>query len=180
MNSPVNITLEAADSITVIIGLGANLPSGIGSPFETLKQAIEILKSEHSLLACSSFYQAEAVDCPPGSADFINAVIALRLDIDYSPGELLDFLKDLERKFGREDSAFPNTPRPLDLDILCFGRLVESSSRLTIPHPRASQRRFVMEPLAEIAPDLILPGETVSARKLLETLPLTPAVSRLP
>lgn len=179
MSSPVDITLEATGSITAIIGLGANMPSNFGSPLETLSEAMKRLKAKYSEIACSSFYQTEAVDCAPGTADFINVVVALKLNLQSSASELLLYLQELEKNFGRVDSDSENAPRPLDLDILWFGNQQVSAPGLTIPHPRATRRRFVMEPLAEIAPNLIVTGESKTALALLESLPLLPAVSRL-
>ena len=80
-------------------------------------------------------------------------------------------VQKLEKKLGRVRSRGINEPRPIDIDLLFFGKKSISSDYLTIPHPRALKRRFVLEPLAEIAPDLILPGQKFSVLELLSRLP---------
>ncbi len=180
MNSPRNITLESEDSISAIIALGANIPSKIGAPIETLKFARESL-SELCVgePVASSDYQTEALGCIPGSPDFINAVVVIPISVETDPTELLQRLQHLERHCGRDFQQPANSPRPLDLDILCFGELILSRPQLVIPHPRAHERRFVLEPLAEIAPELVLPGQAVSVSKLLDAMPSSPRVRKL-
>ena len=84
--------------------------------------------------------------------------------------ELLTRLQVLEKEFGRAPKVVLNEARPLDLDLIAFGDEVRHSPALILPHPRAHLRRFVLAPLAEIAPDLILPGQKKSVRELLQTL----------
>lgn len=180
MNSPNNITLESGDLRTAIIGMGANEPSNLGTPIENLKAATVLLEDlgvKPPLV--SSFYQTEAIDCAPGTPDFINAVMAIELPKSLAPDVFLEQLQTLEKHFGRRKQAVINGPRPLDLDLLYFGLLKTKSPHLEIPHPRVTERRFVIEPLAEIAPDLVLPGESVSAQELLQGLPKEPRVIRL-
>jgi 2-amino-4-hydroxy-6-hydroxymethyldihydropteridine diphosphokinase len=83
-------------------------------------------------------------------------------------------LQALEKEFGREPKKVLNEARPLDLDLIAFGNHTCVTPRLTLPHPRATQRRFVLEPLAEIAPDLVLPGQTRTVKELLAELPPLP------
>lgn len=87
-----------------------------------------------------------------------------------TPDSLLKKLQDLEKEFGRAPKKVFNEPRPLDLDLIAFGSEVRSTSELTLPHPRAHLRRFVLEPLAEIAPDLVLPGQGRPVAALLQDL----------
>ncbi|MCI0744899.1 MAG: 2-amino-4-hydroxy-6-hydroxymethyldihydropteridine diphosphokinase, partial [Verrucomicrobia subdivision 3 bacterium] len=115
----------------------------------------------------SSVYETEPVDCPPGSARFLNAVVGLVPRPDETPETLLARLQALEREFGRQPKIVPNEPRPLDLDLITFGREVRDTPTLVLPHPRAHLRRFVLEPLAEIAPGLILPGQNDTVAGLL-------------
>lgn len=180
MSSLNNITLESSDLRTAIVGLGANQTSGSGAPLENLRAAMDLLSklgTEQGLN--SSFYHTEAVDCAPGTPDFVNAVMAIRLSPSISPQCFLKQLQSIEERFGRERPAMVNGPRPLDLDILYFGLEKIKTQNLEIPHPRATSRRFVIEPLAEIAPDLVLPGESVSVLALLQALPRSPEVRKI-
>ncbi len=180
MNSQNNITLESKDSITALISLGANLPSRFGTPVQTLSAAItRIAGFGNGKLFASSFYQTEAVDCQPETPDFINAVVAVPLPKSITASELLDFLQELEKEFGRSHDVVKNSPRNLDLDVLYFGNQLFTSHRMEIPRPRAAQRRFVIEPLTEIAPNVMLPGQSVSVQALLENLPICPKVTKL-
>lgn len=119
----------------------------------------------------SSLWQTTPVDCPPGSPPFLNAVVAL-LPLDgETPESLLAKLQGLEKEFGRVPKAILNEARSLDLDLIAFGREIRKTPRLTLPHPRAHQRRFVLQPLCEIAPDWFLPDQATSVAGLLGGLP---------
>jgi 2-amino-4-hydroxy-6-hydroxymethyldihydropteridine diphosphokinase len=138
--------------IRAYIALGSNL----GSPVATVEDAIDAMAAlRGSLLrAMSSLYRTAPVGLR-NQADFINAVVAV--DTRLSPPELLEALFVLEAKFGRERSV-RNAPRTLDLDLLLHGDTVLDEPALTLPHPRMHERAFVLAPLAEIAPDLVIPG----------------------
>ncbi|MGB4466829.1 MAG: 2-amino-4-hydroxy-6-hydroxymethyldihydropteridine diphosphokinase [Azovibrio sp.] len=138
--------------VVAYIALGANL----GSPRETVRQAMTGLDHlpETRLLKSSSLYQSAPLgllDQP----DFINAVAAVETTLPAVA--LLQALLDAEQRQGRVRSI-ANAPRTLDLDLLLYGDLVLDTPALTLPHPRLHLRAFVLEPLAEIAPDLTLPG----------------------
>ncbi len=107
---------------------------------------------------CSSLWRTSPVDCPPEADDFINAVVAFEVVSDVTPDTLLDALKNIEREFGRELNPVRNTPRELDLDLLLFDSVTREDTCLTLPHPRAATRRFVLAPAAEIIPQLVWPG----------------------
>jgi 2-amino-4-hydroxy-6-hydroxymethyldihydropteridine diphosphokinase len=134
---------------TAYIGMGANLPSWAGPPDATLAAAATRLESLGHVTARSSLYSTE----PVGYADqprFMNAVVVLETDLDRY--DLLTGLLRIEQEFGRERSTgFRNGPRTLDLDILVFGDERINEPGLEIPHPRMTERDFVMIPLAEIA-----------------------------
>lgn len=110
---------------------------------------------------------------------FINAAVAFEAEADETPESLLQKLQALEKEFGRQPKQVPNEPRPLDLDLIAFGTEVRATPTLTLPHPRAHLRRFVLAPLAEVAPDFVLPGQRKTIRQLLESLPPDPSLRRL-
>lgn len=119
----------------------------------------------------SSIWQTTPVDCPPGSPPFLNAVVSFFPRKGETPESLLAKMQELEKVFGRQPKKVLNEPRPLDLDLIAFGTETRNSLQLTLPHPRAHLRRFVLQPLSEIAPDLILPGQTQTVAELLAGLP---------
>jgi 2-amino-4-hydroxy-6-hydroxymethyldihydropteridine diphosphokinase len=153
--------------LRVLLALGSNLDDSTA----LIEHAMERLQkfSAHPLHR-SSLWQTTPVDCPLGSPPFINAAVAFEPEADETPESLLAKLQALEKEFGRRPKEILNEPRPLDLDLVAFGSEVRSTPQLTLPHPRAHLRRFVLEPLNEIAPNLVLPGQTKPVRKLLAEL----------
>ncbi len=118
----------------------------------------------------SSIWQTTPVDCPPGSPPFLNAVVGFFPQKSETPETLLVKMQELEKVFGRAPKKILNEPRPLDLDLIAFGKETRNLPDLILPHPRAHTRRFVLQPLAEIAPDLVLPGQTQTVAQLLASL----------
>jgi 2-amino-4-hydroxy-6-hydroxymethyldihydropteridine diphosphokinase len=138
---------------TAYIGMGANLPSPIGSPAATLHAAVARLASLGSILSRSSLYSTSPVGLTE-QPRFINAVIALQTPL--SPHTLLESLLKVELEFGRDRAVgVPNGPRTLDLDILLMGDLRLGESDLELPHPRLAERGFVLVPLHQIAPRVV-------------------------
>lgn len=142
------------------IALGANLKR----PVDQVRAGIEELAMlpNTRLAGVSSLYRS----APVGYLDqpeFVNAVACIETALP--PRALLDALLEIERRFGRV-REFPNAPRTLDLDIALYGDAEVQEPGLTIPHPRLSERAFVLVPLAEIAPDAVIPGRG-SVRDLL-------------
>ena len=127
----------------------------------------------------SSLFESAPVDCPPGSPNFVNAVVGLAPRSSETPESLLKKLQTLEKEFGRMPRKVLNEARPLDLDLIAFSNEMRATPELTLPHPRAHLRRFVLEPLAEIAPDLVLPGQGGSVAELLAQLTSSENVRRL-
>ena len=159
-----------------LVALGSNL----GDAQQNVLQAMERLEPLSSApLLKSSLWQTSPVDCPPNSPLFINAVVGLKPRSGETPESLLRKLQQLEREFGRKPKAVLNEARPLDLDLIVFGNQTRTAPGLTLPHPRAHVRRFVLEPLIEIYPDLVLPGQTQTVRQLLGQLPVAEAVTKL-
>lgn len=164
------------NELRAIIALGSNL----GDSVAILRSAISQLRSlAQSDFVASSLWQSTPVDCPPGSPLFVNAVVAFTPRPDETPETLLDQLQALEQEFGRRPKVVLNEPRPLDLDLIAFGSETRSTPRLTLPHPRAHLRRFVLEPLNEIAPGLILLGQTKPVSELLAGLRTDEVLRRL-
>ena len=140
---------------------------------------VELEKFSDEPLARSSLWETAPVDCPPGSPMFVNAVVGLQPRPDETPESLLTKLRALELKFGRKPKSVLNEPRPLDLDLIAFASEIRNTPNLLLPHPRAHQRRFVLQPLSEIAPELILPGQLRTVTQLLQQLPAGEKISKL-
>lgn len=134
------------------IALGANL----GDPASTIRAAFGALANlpESRVVHCSSLYRTAPVGIT-AQPDFVNAVAMLETTL--APAALLEALLDVEHRFGRI-RAEKNGPRTLDLDLLLYDDQFVDLPHLTLPHPRLHLRAFVLQPLAELAPDLIIPG----------------------
>jgi 2-amino-4-hydroxy-6-hydroxymethyldihydropteridine diphosphokinase len=138
-------------SVSAYIGLGANL----GEPASALREALLAIAAlpDSRLAATSSFYRTAPIDS--SGPDYLNAVA--RLDTCLEPLALLAELQRIEQTHGRE-RPYRNAPRTLDLDLLLYGDECLTTPALTLPHPRLHERAFVVRPLAEIAPQLSIPG----------------------
>ena len=155
---------------TAYIALGSNLEQ----PQRQLQAGFAALARlpDTQLIAQSSLYRSAPVGYA-NQPDFVNAVAAIRTGL--TPRALLDALLAIEREHGRV-REFPNAPRTLDLDIALYGERVIHEPGLSIPHPRMRERAFVMAPLAQIAPDAIVPGRgcaSVRVSELLSAVDLT-------
>lgn len=156
-----------------IVALGSN----VDHPRQNVLEAIQRLETLSAApLLRSSLWQTTPLDCPLGSPPFINAAVALVPLAGETPETLLGKLKLLEQEFGRLPKQVLNEPRPLDLDLIVFGRETRVTDALTLPHPRAHQRRFVLQPLTEIAPNLVFPGQERTVSQLLEGLEPDPGM----
>lgn len=146
-----------------LVALGSNL----GESRRILDTAMSRLQRFATSLQRSSLWQSSPVDCPPESPPFVNAAAALETLAGETPESLLQKLQALERELGRQPKQVLNEPRHIDLDLIAFGDETRATPRLTLPHPRAHLRRFVLEPLNEIAPNVILPGQSLNIGELL-------------
>ncbi|HEX7284668.1 MAG TPA: 2-amino-4-hydroxy-6-hydroxymethyldihydropteridine diphosphokinase [Candidatus Angelobacter sp.] len=156
---------------TAYLSLGSNL----GDRENNLRQAIASLREVGNVRAVSSFYETEPVEVEDEQPWFLNC--AVRLEISMGPDELLAAILAIEREMGRRRDAV-RAPRTIDIDILLFGDLVVDLPHLTIPHPGLSHRRFVLEPLAEIAPNVRHPVSQLTVCELLRTLATVPGQVR--
>lgn len=156
---------------TAYLSLGSNL----GNREANLRQAINQLANLGEVTAVSSFYETEPVECT-AQPWFLN--IAVELNTELMPRQLLSAVLKIERDMGRKRLQ-PKGPRLIDIDIVLFGNTVMSEPKLTIPHPAMHERRFVLMPLDEIAPDAKHPILKRSVREILEQLPKSPIVKKL-
>jgi len=150
------------------IAFGSNLGDSLG----LLRKARALVLASPLLgppFRASSIYLTSPVGCPPDSAPFLNGVIEAELTGE--PGHLLRDLLACEEGLGRGGREKRNAPRTIDLDLLYVGDLEIRDGEITLPHSRIAERRFVLEPLAEIRPGLILPGQTATVSQLLAKLP---------
>lgn len=151
----------------VLIGLGSNLPWQAKSSVAVVVDALQTLRTfAIDRFIVSSLYRTSPVDCPADSTEFINAAAAFTPRRGLTAEGLLGDLKSLERAYGRGVVTIRNAPRVLDLDVLAFGDLVFDSPDFILPHPRATQRAFVMIPLQEIVPEFVWPGTSATVAEL--------------
>ena len=141
--------------LTGYLGLGSNQ----GDRLANLRAARAALERRGiGVTGSSSAYQTEPQGEVTDQPDFLNACLRIRTAL--GPEELLDACKEVERELGREAGGVRHGPRPIDVDLLLLGEIELVSERLTLPHPELGSRRFVIEPLLELDPDLRLPDGT--------------------
>ena len=147
------------------LALGSNL----GDSGEVFQKVCHLLQANgFGVQSVAPVIITEPVDCPPGTPDFANS--ALIGTYAGSPEELLDLTQSIEQQLGRPANHGFHTPRTCDIDIIIFGDLIMKSDRLTIPHPSAQERLFVLEPLSAIAPELRFPDSGLTVSEALASL----------
>jgi len=147
----------------VYLSLGSNL----GDRQANLRNAIGRLLELGDVLEVSSYYETEPVDFTD-QPWFLNCAVAVRTEL--LPREFLAGIQAIEKSLGRQRTQ-PKGPRTIDIDILLFGQQTINTPQLQVPHPAMAERRFVLEPLTEIAADVIQPGRKKAIRELLQALP---------
>jgi 2-amino-4-hydroxy-6-hydroxymethyldihydropteridine diphosphokinase len=152
-----------------------SLGSNLGDRKTNLREAIRALGKLGEITAVSSFYETEPVEVVE-QPWFLNCTVAL--DSDRTPIDLLHEILALEKQMGRYRTQ-DKGPRNIDIDILLAGDAIVGTAELTVPHPAMHERRFVLEPLAEIAPGAMHPGLRKKISELLADLPPGPVVRRL-
>ena len=158
------------------VGLGSNLGDKLNN-LRVARDAIVRLAAVSPPVVVSPLYETEPVDCEPGAGKFLNAV--MEFDCESRPADLWEELDRIEQSLGRRREDGRNISRTIDIDLLYCGEEKIQSERLQVPHPRMHERRFVLQPLADIRPELVLPGQTKSVRELLARLQESPKVIRL-
>jgi len=158
----------------------AALGSNLGDRLENLRaarNAILRLSNVKPPILSSALYETEPVDCEPGANKFLNAVI--EFDYEGDSASLFEQLARMEEALGRRRDHPTNVSRTIDIDLLYCGDRKIEDERLQLPHPRLHLRKFVLQPLADIQPGLVLPGQAKTVRQLLEKLKQSGAVVRV-
>ena len=155
--------------------LGSNLGDRLGN-LRAARSAILGLSNVKSPLLSSAIYETDPVDCEPGANKFLNAVV--EFDYESDPASLLEQLMRIEEALGRRGDHPKNVSRTIDIDLLYCGDCKIEGQQLQLPHPRLHLRKFVLQPLADIRPGLVLPGQAKTVRQLLEELKESGAVVR--
>ncbi len=159
---------------------GVALGSNLGDRMENLRAArkeIVALAGVTPPILSSAIYETDPMGCEPGAGKFLNAV--LEFDYDGDPAELLAELRRIEESLGRARNHLRNVSRKIDIDLLYCGNLKIDSEQLQVPHPRMHLRKFVLQPLAKIRPEMVLPDQTKTVRELLAQLGESAKVMRL-
>jgi 2-amino-4-hydroxy-6-hydroxymethyldihydropteridine diphosphokinase len=158
------------------VALGSNLGDRLAN-LRAARKAIVSLPNVKPPISSSAIYETEPVDCEQAAKKFLNAVI--EFEYESSPTILLEDLIQIEEALGRSRDHRKNASRTIDLDLLYCGDRKIEDERLQLPHPRLHLRRFVLQPLVDIRPGLVLPRQSKTVSQLLEGLKESSAVVRL-
>ncbi len=161
-----------------LVRVGFSLGANLGDRLATLERVCDYLSEIFGALRLSQVYETEPVGCPPGSPAYLNACVEVSTTM--AAPAVLRCCQEIEKDMGRTRSGEYGEPRTCDIDILYYGEMVCETPELTLPHPRAHEREFVLRPLCDIDPLLILPGQHATVQELLATLPQDKAVRLYP
>ena len=162
------MNLRTESSRLVGLSLGSNLGDRLGH-LQAARDRLRALADPARPFLQAPVYQTAPVNCPPGSPDFLNTVVAFHFT--GGANDLHTATRSIEVALGRPAGRTRNAPRPIDIDILLFGAGSVTGPGLTIPHPRIHSRRFVLQPFADLLPDFVLPGDSRSIAEHLAALP---------
>lgn len=158
------MTTQSPEKRLVYVALGSNL----GDSLANLRSgAVQLQNLSEHPIRLSAPWITSPVDCPPDASPFANAVAELQLKYELGAENVLDQCQAIEIAHGRRPKTIHNESRPLDLDLIAFGTETIQTPSLTVPHPRAHERFFVLAPLEQLAPSLVLPGQIHSVSQLL-------------
>ena len=146
------------------VALGSNLGDRLAN-LQAARKAILDLSNVKPPVLCSAIYETDPVGCEPDAGKFLNALLEFNYEGD--PLELLKKLREIERALGRPPNHPRNISRKIDIDLLYCGDTATDAEELQLPHPRMHLRKFVLQPLADIRPDLVLPGQRRTVSQLL-------------
>ena len=149
------------------VALGSNLGDRLENLRTARRQILGLAGVQPSVFS-SAIYETNPVDCEPGAEKFLNAVV--EFDYEGDPANLLEQLNRIEEGLGRRRDHAKNVSRAIDIDLLYCGERSIENERLQLPHPRMHLRKFVLQPLADIRPDLILRGQTKTVSELVKEL----------
>ena len=169
-------SMIAATKMRAAIALGSNIGDRLDN-LRAARQQIVDLTGVQSPILSSAIYETDPVDCEPDAQKFLNAVV--EFDYEGDPVDLWKKLAAIEVALGRPPDHPRNVSRKIDIDLLYFGNTKIDRKELQLPHPRMRLRKFVLQPLADIRPDLILPTERKTVRELLAQFDDTCKVVRL-
>jgi 2-amino-4-hydroxy-6-hydroxymethyldihydropteridine diphosphokinase len=167
------------------VALGSNLGDRLANLRAARKAIVDLVRHRTDSpwrarvappILASPIYETEPIGCEPGAQKFLNAV--LEFEYKGEPAALLERLLQIEQLLGRERNHPSNVSRNIDIDLLYFGGIEIDNKKLQVPHPRLHLRKFVLQPLADIRPDLILPNQAKSVRELLAQVDNSGKVSR--
>ena len=158
------------------VALGSNLGDRMENLRAARKQIVDLADVAPPILS-SAIYETDPIGCEPGAGKFLNAV--LEFDYEGDPAELLAELGRIEESLGRARNHLPNLSRKIDIDLLYCGILKIDNQQLRLPHPHMHLRKFVLQPLAKIRSEMVLPNQTKTVRELLAQLDESTKVIRL-
>ena len=156
------------------IALGSNLGDRMANLRAARRAIIDLVGGKNLLV--SPLYETDPVNCEPGAGKFLNGVLEIEYDGD--PSELLKQMIRIEESLGRKRGHNSNVSREIDIDLLYADDLIVKNEALQLPHPRMHSRRFVLRPLGDIRPELVLPGQPKPVRQLLAELKDSATVTR--